>query len=108
MVRFIGKCSACKATTARDYTETKAIRNQFGRVVNVAGRTVHGLFRRASEDSHCQACGAYHWNGKRIEGFTTDHKCDDRCTEAKGFRCECACGGKNHGKGFLVCEPLAA
>lgn len=28
------------------------------------------------------------------------HECDDRCTHAKGktMRCECACGGKNHGK----------
>lgn len=25
-------------------------------------------------------------------------KCDGRCTHAKGFNCECACGGKNHGK----------
>jgi hypothetical protein len=27
------------------------------------------------------------------------HKCDARCTNAKGFKCECSCGGKNHGKG---------
>ena len=27
------------------------------------------------------------------------HKCDARCTNAKGFRCECECGGKNHGSG---------
>lgn len=25
------------------------------------------------------------------------HKCDARCTTAKGFKCECECGGKNHG-----------
>jgi hypothetical protein len=33
------------------------------------------------------------------------HKCDARCTSAKGFRCECECGGKNHGarSGFM-CE----
>jgi orotidine-5'-phosphate decarboxylase len=27
------------------------------------------------------------------------HKCDDRCLHAKGHKCECACGGKNHGRG---------
>ena len=27
------------------------------------------------------------------------HKCDDRCLTAKGFKCECSCGGKNHGRG---------
>jgi len=28
------------------------------------------------------------------------HECDDRCVYAKGktMRCECSCGGKNHGK----------
>ena len=29
------------------------------------------------------------------------HKCDDRCLNASGriMRCECSCGGVNHGKG---------
>jgi hypothetical protein len=27
------------------------------------------------------------------------HKCDGRCTHAKGHDCECSCGGKNHGRG---------
>lgn len=31
----------------------------------------------------------------------TRHKCDDRCVHATGrtMKCECSCGGKNHGKG---------
>ena len=31
------------------------------------------------------------------------HKCDARCLHATGFRCECECGGKNHGAGKLAC-----
>jgi len=31
------------------------------------------------------------------------HKCDARCLNATGFRCECACGGKNHGAGNFAC-----
>lgn len=29
------------------------------------------------------------------------HRCDDRCVHATGrtMKCECACGGLNHGKG---------
>ncbi len=29
------------------------------------------------------------------------HVCDDRCVNASGriMKCECSCGGKNHGKG---------
>lgn len=26
-----------------------------------------------------------------------NHKCDDRCTHAKGYICNCSCGGFNHG-----------
>lgn len=31
----------------------------------------------------------------------TRHECDDRCMNATGrvMKCECRCGGKNHGKG---------
>ena len=31
------------------------------------------------------------------------HECDARCINATGrvMKCECACGGKNHGLGFL-------
>lgn len=32
----------------------------------------------------------YKVNGSR-------HKCDARCTSAKGNNCECSCGGVNHG-----------
>ena len=28
-----------------------------------------------------------------------NHKCGSRCTNATGFLCECACGGKNHARG---------
>ena len=33
------------------------------------------------------------------------HECDSRCMNATGkiMRCECQCGGKNHGRGSLAC-----
>lgn len=38
------------------------------------------------------------------------HECDSRCMNATGrtMNCECACGGKNHGKGSLSSFSLAA
>lgn len=32
------------------------------------------------------------------------HECDDRCVNATGriMKCECSCGGKNHGKGSFM------
>lgn len=38
------------------------------------------------------------------------HICDVRCINATGktMKCECACGGRNHGRGaFLRCTPEA-
>jgi hypothetical protein len=35
------------------------------------------------------------------------HVCDDRCVNATGriMKCECSCGGKNHGRGSsIMCE----
>lgn len=46
----------------------------------------------------CPSCGKYPWL-KRVQGeFNPDHKCDIRCTSAKGNVCSCACGGANHGR----------
>jgi hypothetical protein len=36
------------------------------------------------------------------------HKCDARCLNATGFKCECSCGGKNHGAGSFTCMAVAA
>jgi hypothetical protein len=36
------------------------------------------------------------------------HKCDARCLNATGFKCECSCGGKNHGAGSFICLAVAA
>lgn len=33
------------------------------------------------------------------------HECDARCLNATGrvMKCECSCGGKNHGRGAFTC-----
>lgn len=38
------------------------------------------------------------------------HECDARCMNATGrvMNCECSCGGKNHGRGSMVCAAVAA
>lgn len=35
-----------------------------------------------------------------FKAFPSRHECDARCTHATGriMKCECSCGGKNHGK----------
>lgn len=45
---------------------------------------------------------------KKVEGeFNPDHKCDVRCTSAKGHTCRCACGGANHGADWGIQEVVA-
>lgn len=48
----------------------------------------------------CPNCGLVHQAERKIErkANPSNHKCDARCLNAKGFKCECSCGGKNHGK----------
>lgn len=37
------------------------------------------------------------------------HECDARCFNATGriMKCECSCGGKNHGRGAFACAEAA-
>lgn len=57
------------------------------------------------------------WNGSEwlqvtrtveYRPFASKHECDARCMNATGrvMKCECACGGKNHGRGKFVAEAL--
>lgn len=66
---------------------------------------------------------AKHFTGRTADGlrvqatraieykqFARKHDCDARCLNATGrtMKCECACGGKNHGRGAvsLVCVAV--
>lgn len=41
----------------------------------------------------------------RMKAMPSKHECDARCMNATGrnMECECACGGKNHGRGSFSC-----
>lgn len=46
--------------------------------------------------AHCVRCGT-RYKVDRIIAVKNTTPCDRKCTHAKGFKCECSCGGKNHG-----------
>lgn len=46
------------------------------------------------------ACGAWTY-GRQIRARLSEHKCDARCTGARGHDCECSCNGANHGRDHL-------
>lgn len=41
-----------------------------------------------------------------MKSMPSRHACDSRCLNATGriMKCECACGGRNHGRGSIACE----
>lgn len=56
------------------------------------------------------------WQGytaveRKVEYKTnpSKHECDASCLNATGriMKCECSCGGKNHGRGSMICEEAA-
>jgi hypothetical protein len=62
--------------------------------------------------------GAYGFDGRawvkstrkvEYKSHASKHECDARCFNATGriMKCECACGGKNHGKGAFHCAEAA-
>jgi hypothetical protein len=54
--------------------------------------------RGAVQSAKDLECGAGPAGARReIKGTLTKSLCDDRCTGARGNKCSCSCGGKNHG-----------
>lgn len=57
--------------------------------------------------AECGACGGRMESMGRVDGLRltelrTGAVCDGRCTHANGPRCDCQCGGANHGSGRTV------
>jgi hypothetical protein len=58
----------------------------------------------------CPACNGPHRAARRVV-YTPQpkpHLCNAKCICARGPNCECACGGKNHGAGFILSGALFA
>ncbi|NIA67804.1 hypothetical protein HBA54_04300 [Pelagibius litoralis] len=70
-----------------------------------------GASTKASEfEGQCSVCGERHRAERKVEykRFPTKHECDARCMNATGkvMKCECSCGGKNHGRGHRVSQTV--
>lgn len=103
--RAIFRCKVrdCRHVWAFDYPEKTTFgKNDFYR--RVAGEQ---FVRRPPTDAYdgCPKCKAKYpyvaWG--LVKGKRSEQPCDSRCTNAKGFSCQCSCAGLNHGRGF-ICE----
>ena len=56
----------------------------------------------------CPRCAGRHQAARLIHyaAKPSRHSCDARCMSARGPNCECHCGGKNHGAGFILSDSL--
>lgn len=101
--RIIWKCPC--GVKAMDYTATRHLR--FVDKMGVAKwsdavltREVDGVRRDVSYDIACPTCKRQR-KGAEVIGRVSEHKCDARCMGSTSGKCECSCGGKNHGASHL-------
>ena len=103
MATAMHRCSTCNTVTRVEYRkEMRAI--GYGRKEAV-------YFRQADGVKHVQpvrCCGRdTGWNWLKAV-MNVAVKCDARCTHARGFSCECSCGGENHGTSGMFTGLLVA
>ncbi|GAP37349.1 hypothetical protein ABXN37_19690 [Piscinibacter sakaiensis] len=55
----------------------------------------------------CAGCGRPMAWGYLEAAHRPGVPCDARCTNARGFKCDCSCAGKNHGAGWGLFTGLA-
>ena len=118
MATVIYNCKACKTGKRVLYPEvdrSSGVKRWFRRV-EVVGREYPGSFVYYSKrggrfnvgDGVCADCGrAMDWG--YLQAYTVPEvKCDARCTNARGFKCDCSCGGEHHGSGWGMFTGLLA
>jgi len=110
MSTVICNCKRCKIGKRVDYSAGREKSGQYSWPYRIddSGRRVfpgiemHGISNEIGGDGKCPGCGKrMTWNYLKAV-LVVEHKCDARCTNARGHSCECSCGGKNHGQGWAA------
>lgn len=102
MSRVIFFCKyGCKSRWAFDYPLRRKVSRGYGRFETIAFREFNGCDVTPVRDAWCRNNCRKDVTMTTVKGFVTDHACDARCEAATGSNCDCACGGKNHGKAFM-------
>ncbi len=111
MSTAIYSCKKCKVGKRISYPEVQREHLGYGRHLTRHYRVENGarIFpgsvyvrpRTVEGDGACKCGRAMTW-GWLQASVVESVKCDARCTGARGFTCDCSCGGKNHGAGWLT------
>lgn len=104
MTTVIYNCKKCKTGKRVEYKDGREKSGQYSwpfRLVDGC-RIFPGASNCGPSDGTCPGCGKeMTWNYLKAV-LVVEHKCDTRCTHARGGTCECSCGGANHGKGWAA------
>lgn len=103
MTTAIHRCKVCNNVARVEY-RCKMANVGYGRKEAIYYRESDG--RRHVQPVIC--CGKETKWGFLKAFVNPTVKCDARCTHAKGFRCECSCGGENHATGGMFTSLVAA
>ena len=109
MLTMIYNCKRCKVGRRVEYPESGGNFSRAGRIDAATGKWIGaGAWITAIGGGKpteyggdplglCPQCGHLMRGGELKAHLVEDHKCDARCTGARGHNCDCSCGGKNHG-----------
>lgn len=106
MATVIYNCKHCKTGKRVEYSAGREKSGQYSwpyRLDATGARVFPGTNNTGgTDDSKCPTCSKpMKWNYLKAV-LVVEHKCDARCTHARGGTCECSCGGANHGKGWAA------
>lgn len=93
--REIAKCPKCKRAVSRLVVREIVRTTRWGLTGMRTSKQVR-VVSEGHERTAISCCGVLvpFW---AVKGTTNDTPCDARCTSATGHKCECSCGGRNHG-----------
>jgi hypothetical protein len=108
MATYIYNCRRCKKGKRVEYPLQQG-KGYFYRISETGERFDAGVYIVScgggrptvyggdTEMGICKGCGRMMSFGVLKAFLRPKHKCDARCTSARGHNCECSCGGVNHG-----------
>ena len=97
--RYIAKCRTCN-------THTSTLASN----VNRANAEMGALFYDEKGESGvfgalvmaCRSCGRARRAAPVVGKVSTKHQCNAKCLASTSGKCECSCGGKNHGASYAA------
>lgn len=107
MATVLYSCKHCKVGKRIEYPNRDQGRGSWWRDGGALGRVFPGhsiCYGRGRGynfgDGVCSECGRAMTWGYLQAWKRPEVPCDARCTNARGFKCDCSCGGEHHGSGW--------